>query len=238
MPEGFNKLDGLPAPRALVGSRTDLPFEESSNSTDRLYKISGLEKTPLHFTVEYVERSANVRFARTYFLNNLSTHYMKGYQFTDDEDLMAPSELGRTCEMDTRLLFNAYFSLILAYKQVSEQYLMGAFGKSEDLSSQAKSLFEKSLASRLNLSDNELQRLFGKYEFTAHAIEYNAYGRMAGQTGEEEESKKGKSSGHNMIMVRMQAKGLCSLESGETLGSVLYADSFFQIQDDIGFNLT
>lgn len=71
-PEGFNSEDGLPAPRTLVGARTDLDFEQKSDENNKLYKICGQVTTPLHLTVEYVERSANVRFARTYFLNNLS----------------------------------------------------------------------------------------------------------------------------------------------------------------------
>jgi hypothetical protein len=52
---------------------------------------------------------------------------MKGYSFTDDEDLQASSELGRVCEVETRTLYNAYFSLMVAYKQISEQYLMGSY---------------------------------------------------------------------------------------------------------------
>lgn len=156
-------------------------------------------------TVEYVERQANVRFARTYFLTNLSQNYMKDYSFTEDEDLQETSEIGRDREADTRLLFNVYFSLIVAFRQISEQYLLGAFRDTRDaIQGQAKSVFEKSIISRLNLTENEISRLFKDSEFTVHAIEYNSLGKPVNQTS-------GENARHNMIMIRMQAKGLASL---------------------------
>jgi len=86
-----------------------------------------MDSTPLHLTVEYVERSANVRFARTYFLSNLSLGYMKGYAFVEDEDQQMPCPTGAQHEKDTRLLYHAYFSLVLTYKKLSEQFLTGHF---------------------------------------------------------------------------------------------------------------
>lgn len=43
-------------------------------------------------TVEFNEKNSNLRFARTYFLNNLSTNYMEGIAFTEDEDLNKANE--------------------------------------------------------------------------------------------------------------------------------------------------
>jgi hypothetical protein len=39
-------------------------------------------------------------------------------------------------------------------------------------------------------------------------------------------------------MIRMQAKGLKSLETGESIGSVVFADSYFRIENQISINLT
>ena len=64
--------DGLPLPRALIGANTNKDFTELSDQEKRLYKFNeeGVKDDALHFTMEYVEKNINMRFARTYFLGN------------------------------------------------------------------------------------------------------------------------------------------------------------------------
>lgn len=69
--------DGLPLPRALIGSNTNKDFSEVSDTEKRLYKFNYEEKdSAQHFTLEYVEKNINLRFARTFFLCNQSQNYM------------------------------------------------------------------------------------------------------------------------------------------------------------------
>lgn len=79
----------------------------------------------LHFTLESGDRTTNMRFARTYFLNNLSQHYMKGYFFTDDEDERVLSKQGKINELNSRILFNAYYCLIQTFNKVKSGFLGG-----------------------------------------------------------------------------------------------------------------
>jgi len=64
--------DGLPLPRALIGSNTNKDFSEVSDTEKRLYKFNeeDTKDDALHFTMEYVEKNINLRFARTFFLCN------------------------------------------------------------------------------------------------------------------------------------------------------------------------
>jgi hypothetical protein len=67
--------DKLPLPRALIGKNTNKPYEELSNKEDRIYKLNMADnnkEAALHFTIEFTEKNTNLRFARTYFLTNLS----------------------------------------------------------------------------------------------------------------------------------------------------------------------
>jgi hypothetical protein len=80
--------DGLPQPRALVGQNTNKPFDQSSDKEIKLYNYFTESSTDsaLHFTLEYVDKITNLRFARTFFLSNLSQNYMHNTFFSEDED--------------------------------------------------------------------------------------------------------------------------------------------------------
>ena len=86
--------DMLPLPRTLLGTNSDKAYQEMSNKEDRLYKYNLVnnKNSALHFTFEFVEKNTNIRFARTYFLSNLSQHYMQDYFFYEDEDKRLLSE--------------------------------------------------------------------------------------------------------------------------------------------------
>jgi hypothetical protein len=66
--------DNLPLPRVLIGTNTLKSYIELSNKEERLYKynLADNKDSALHFTIEFVEKNTSIRFARTYFLNNLS----------------------------------------------------------------------------------------------------------------------------------------------------------------------
>lgn len=84
--------DGLPLPRTLFGKNSNKAYSELSNKEERLYKHNINDSSALHFTVEFNEKNTNIRFARTYFLTNLSQHYMKGYYFSEEEEFRQPNE--------------------------------------------------------------------------------------------------------------------------------------------------
>ena len=80
--------DGLPLSRTLIGKNTNKDYAELANKEDRIYKYNLIDgkDSALHMTLEFVEKNTNIRFARSYFLSNLSSHYMEGYTFSEDED--------------------------------------------------------------------------------------------------------------------------------------------------------
>lgn len=66
-------------------------------------------------TVEFVEKNTSIRFARTYFMNALSQHYMQGLTFYDTDEAFTLNEFGRQHEINARILLNAYIALILTF---------------------------------------------------------------------------------------------------------------------------
>jgi hypothetical protein len=85
-------------------------------------------------TIEYVEKNTALRFARTFFLTNLSQKYMQGIRFYQEDDETAKvNEAGRSNEYGARLLFNAYVSLILTFNSVSELFLKGEIKSQAEL---------------------------------------------------------------------------------------------------------
>jgi len=69
-----DETDGLPLTRVLIGANSNKPYTEVSDTESRMFKFNNIDDKngALHFTMEYVEKNTNLRFARTYFLTNLS----------------------------------------------------------------------------------------------------------------------------------------------------------------------
>lgn len=67
---------------------TNKPYNELSCKEERLYKYNLIDNKDgaLHMTIEFNEKNTNLRFARTYFLNNLSNHYMQKYNYAEEEE--------------------------------------------------------------------------------------------------------------------------------------------------------
>lgn len=87
--------------------------------------------------MEYVEKNTGLRFARTYFLTNLSQNYMRNCYFSDDPDLRSTSEQGKINEMNAKTLFTVYWALIKAFQECSELYMKGEITLTELKSSHA-----------------------------------------------------------------------------------------------------
>lgn len=105
--------DTLPKPRVLFGQNTNKGFNELSDKEVRLYKINHDENdSTVHFTIEYVEKNSGLRFARTYFLSNLSQNYMRNIYFSQDEEFRRPAPQGKVHEQNAKTLFNIYRALI------------------------------------------------------------------------------------------------------------------------------
>jgi hypothetical protein len=120
--------DGLPLPRLLIGSNTNKGYKELSDKETRLYKFNyenGINNTALHYTLEYVEKNNGYRFARTFFLCNLSSNYMKNMYFSDDEDYRIADPQGKINELNAKTLLTVYRALIQTYEECSDQYLKG-----------------------------------------------------------------------------------------------------------------
>lgn len=79
----------------------------------------------MHLTMEFVEKNTSLRFARTYFLHNLSQNYMKNCYFSQDEEEWVTSPQGKVNELNARTLLFAYRALIMAYNECSDLYLKG-----------------------------------------------------------------------------------------------------------------
>jgi len=46
---------------------------------------------------------------------------MRGYKFSqDDEEEKSSCSIGAQCEKDTKVLYHAYFALVLTFKKLSE----------------------------------------------------------------------------------------------------------------------
>lgn len=45
---------------------------------------------------------------------------MKGYHFSEDEDERQPNINGKINELNSKLLFNAYTSLVMTYNNISQ----------------------------------------------------------------------------------------------------------------------
>jgi hypothetical protein len=72
----------------LIGKNTNKAVSEVSDPDTRLYKYNYEDQAngALHFTIESVEKNTNMRFARTYFLTNLSKGYMRDTYFSQEEE--------------------------------------------------------------------------------------------------------------------------------------------------------
>lgn len=123
--KNFKTADGLPLPRALVGTNTNKPYEQASDQEDGLYKFNSdkMNNHALHMTMEFVDINTNLRFARTYFLSNLSEGYMHNTFFSDNDDFRVLSPQGKKCERNTKLLFEVYTALIRVFEEVQTLYI-------------------------------------------------------------------------------------------------------------------
>lgn len=186
----------------------------------------------MHLTFEYVEKNTGMRFARTYFLHNLSQNYMKSCYFSQEEDEQVTSPQGRANEHNTKTLLYAYRALILAYDDCSELYLKGNTTLSE-LKTLAFQSFKKFCQSKFE----DINKLVaGPEALTIDVHQIDAYG-FADAEAERANAQK-------MIMIRMQVNNIMSQleDDGGYLGSVVYAQSFVIIDDSkdskIHINLT
>ena len=119
--------DGLPQSRVLIGKNTTKEYKELADKETRIYKYNYESNTDsaLHLTMEFVEKNTSLRFARTYFLHNLSQSYMKNCYFSDDEEGCETSAQGKANEINAKALLDAYRALILTYHECSNLFLNG-----------------------------------------------------------------------------------------------------------------
>jgi hypothetical protein len=109
----------------------------------RLYKINHEDNdSTVHFTMEYVEKNSGLRFARTYFLSNLSQNYMRNIYFSQEEEFRKPSPNGKIQELNGKTLFSVYRALIQTYQECSSMFLKSELNLQE-LPSHAYQTFKK-----------------------------------------------------------------------------------------------
>lgn len=189
--------DGLPLPRALFGPNSNQPFSELSNKEDKLYKYNAKWNDGVqHMTIEFVEKNTCIRFARTYFMTNLSQHYMQGMRFYDSDEGGMTNEKGKVHEQSARILFNAYVSLIMTFYSTAELFLKGEIKTIQDFQGIAYSQFSKTFASRAG-SDISLLLKNGREDFLANAHAYDSMGNEIPLFGTSIERK--------LIILRLQA---------------------------------
>jgi len=215
--------DGLPLSRVLIGQNTRKGYAELSDKETRLYKFNyeGNNDSALHFTMEFVEKNTSLRFARTYFLQNLSQNYMRNCHFSQDEEEQVTSEQGKCNELNTKTLLFAYRALILAHEECSDLYLKGEITLTE-LQTIAFQTFKKYCQAKFEDADKLL--LTGKDSFALDVHHVDAYG-FAKDNAE-------KSNPSKIMMIRMQVNNVMSqVEKDSNLGSILYAQSFVIIDN-------
>ena len=123
---------GLPLPRALIGTNTNKYVDQPSDKEHGLYKYSSkLHNHALHMTLDYVDISTNMRFARTYFLSNLSKGYMMNTFFSQNDDFRALSPEGKKNEHHTWIMFQVYTALIKVYEEVKQAYIADGSGETD-----------------------------------------------------------------------------------------------------------
>ena len=112
-------MDGLPQSRVLFGRNTSKTYDALSDKETKLYRFNYESNTDaaLHLTMEFVEKNTSLRFARTYFLHNLSQNYMKNGYFSDDEEGREASKQGRANELNVRTMLEVYQALITTYNE-------------------------------------------------------------------------------------------------------------------------
>ena len=129
----------------------------------------------MHFTMEYVEKNINMRFARTYFLCNQSQNFMRNMWFSDDEDYRTASPQGKKHELNAKTLLTCYRALILAFEECSDLYLKGEITLSELTGNHGFQTLKKFLGPKVN----NLETMFpgGKESFLMHIQLVDSYGQ-------------------------------------------------------------
>ncbi|CDW75335.1 UNKNOWN [Stylonychia lemnae] len=221
--------DGLPLTRALIGINTNKDYKELANKDERLYKYNLVDQkdSALHFTFEFTEKNTNIRFARTSFLSNLSQHYMEGIYFTDDEEERKCNPNGKINELNTKILFNAYMTLILTFKNVTDQFMRHQLSV-EEAHHTSVAQFSKLFLQRCNEGDIHKLLKNGKNDFELVIKAFNTFGEEVPHTSTE----------RKLINIRIQVKNIMSNADGSNLGSVIYADTFFTIDKDTYINIS
>lgn len=163
----------MPLTRALIGSNTNKSYDQLSNKDERLYKYNLVEgkDSALHFTFEFSEKNTNIRFARSYFLTNLSQHYMADYFFSDDEEERKSNPHGKTNELNTKVLLNTYICMLLTFQDTSELFMKHQLSYDEAQSS-AYGHFTKLASTRVG----EHVLTNGKDDFSFVIKAYNTMG--------------------------------------------------------------
>ena len=172
----IEESDGLPVSRVLIGANTNKPNSELSDAETRMFSYNNIEDkhAALHFTMEYVEKNTNLRFARTYFLNNLSQNYMRNMYFSQDEDFRGTNPQGKVNEVNAKTLFDVYRGLIRTYQDCSDMYLKGQITAPEIQNSHAYQSFKTFMKSRVENIDALLPN--GKDSFIVDVHHINTYG--------------------------------------------------------------
>lgn len=217
--EEHKRKDELPVPRVLFGQNTNKDnFELSSDS--KLWQINqeNSDRIPVHLTIEYVERRSSLRFARTYMLSNCAVNYMKGFELDSDDRERRVNPNAQFNEQAAYFLVHSYISLIKAFNYIKELYFSGKIEMSQ-LHKIGYACFIKVCTEELNLEIDELKNIFTPKDFSIDLIRYNAMG----------DEVKSKSPTFCVLhMLRIQQKNIKVNDSADNLGSILFADSFYQ----------
>lgn len=217
--EDHKREDNFPAPRVLIGPNTNKDNSEFS-CDEQLWKINhgNPDKVPVHMTLEDVERRSSMRFGRTYMLSNCAMNYMDGY--SREESKVTENKINyQFNEQSAHFISHSYIAMMKAFNQLKELYFLGKI-KEKDYQKAGYICFLKVCTTELNLEIEQLKSIFLAKNFSIDIVRYNAMGETVDIND---------SSYLTLHMIRMQQKNITVNDGAENLGSILYADSFYQI---------
>lgn len=151
---------------------------------------------------------------------------MQGLRFYEIDEGGEKNPFGKEYEGSSRLLLNAYVSLIHTFNATAELFLKGDVESVGTFQSLAYSLFAKTFASRAGVSDLSQVLPRGKDSFQAHILAYDSMGNVVPLF-----SENGVAGGieKKLVVIRLQASHIHDSHSGKDLGSVVFADTYFQL---------
>jgi len=225
----FDRKDGLSHPRILFGKNTNLPKNARSGTGVPLEQINGKKNdSPFHFICEGVEYQTSMRYARTYFLTNLTQNYAESIDFTHKTDPIPGLQPEKT-QMDQNLLFTIYTELSLIFPDILSQINDTKIKHISEI----QDFVYANIATKIKSQNIDPIPILEKSNIDISLIGYNCTGQMLNDFKDTLIKVKDWS----LYVLRISILHIKSQDT-EDLGGICYADSFVFIDENTILNIT